>query len=185
MPTRVHAAGLALVLLLSGCALTRAPPSFPPSAPGHPAKPASTAPAPGTPANPSEATPVPSPAEKPYTPAPRQFRLGNASQALVAQAHQQAGGGDYAGAAATLERALRIEPDNPLLWTELGRIRMGENNPAQAEAMGRKALALATGDPAAQSSAWHLIADSLRARGKNAEAADADRRSGGATPHAS
>ena len=67
-----------------------------------------------------------------------------------------------AGAAATVERALRIEPDNPLLWTELGRIRMGESNPAQAEAMGRKALSLATGDPAAQSSAWHLIADSLR-----------------------
>ena len=88
-------------------------------------------------------------------------------------------------AAATLERALRIEPDNPLLWTELGRIRMGENNPAQAEAMGRKALALATGDPAAQSSAWHLIADSLRARGRNAEAADADRRSGAPSTHAS
>ena len=183
MPTRLHAGCLAL-LLLSGCALTRPPPGFPPPATGHPAKPGSTAPAPGTPASPSEATPVP-PAEKPYTPAPKQFRLGTASQALVAQAHQQSGSGDYPGAAATLERALRIEPDNPLLWTELGRIRMGENNPAQAEAMGRKALALGTGDPAAQSSAWHLIADSLRARGKNAEAAEADRRSGGATPHAS
>ena len=103
----------------------------------------------------------------------------------MTQAHQQSAGGDYAGAAATLERALRIEPDNPLLWTELGRTRMGENNPAQAEAMGRKALALATGDPAAQSAAWHLIADSLRARGKNAEAADAERHSTAASPHAS
>jgi Flp pilus assembly protein TadD len=109
--------------------------------------------------------------------------LGNASQALVTQAHQQAGGGDYAGAAATVERALRIEPDNPLLWTELGRIRLGENDPGQAEAMGRKALALATGDPAAQSSAWHLIADSLRARGRNGEAADAERRASGPTAH--
>ncbi|MBS0578718.1 MAG: tetratricopeptide repeat protein [Proteobacteria bacterium] len=183
MPTRLRAGCLAL-LLLSGCALTRSPPSFPPPAAGHPAPGKPGTPAPGTPASPSEAIPVP-PGEKPYTPPPKQFRLSSASQALVTQAHQQSGSGDYAGAAATLERALRIEPDNPLLWTELGRIRLGENNPAQAEAMGRKALALATGDPAAQSSAWHLIAESLRARGKNAEAAEADRRSGGATPHAS
>ena len=37
--------------------------------------------------------------------------------------------------------------------------------PPQADAMGRKALALATGDAAAQSAAWRLIADSLRAAG--------------------
>jgi tetratricopeptide (TPR) repeat protein len=99
------------------------------------------------------------------------------------QAHRQSDGGDYAQAAATLERALRIEPDNPLLWTELGRVSLGESNPAQADAMGRKALSLATGDSAAQAGAWRLIADSLRARGRNAEAYDADRRAAGLTPH--
>jgi hypothetical protein len=166
MPTRLRTGAvllaLGLVTGLSGCALTREAPGFPaPAAPARPAGAGSATPAPGTPAAPSEATPVPSP-ERPYVPPPKQFRLSAASQALVTQAHQQSAGGDYAGAAATLERALRIEPDNPLLWTELGRIRMGENNPAQAEAMGRKALALATGDAAAQSSAWHLIADGAR-----------------------
>jgi hypothetical protein len=50
--------------------------------------------------------------------------------------------------------------------------------------MGRKALSLSTGDPAAQSSAWHLIAEALRALGKNGEAADAERRSAAASPHA-
>jgi Tfp pilus assembly protein PilF len=85
-------------------------------------------------------------------------------------------------AAATLERALRIEPDNPLVWIELGRVRIAENNPAQAEAMGRKALALATGDPGAQSSAWHLIADAQRARGDNAGAAEAERRAASLAP---
>ena len=78
---------------------------------------------------------------------------------------------------------MRIEPDNPLVWIELGRVRLAANNPAQADAMGRKALALATGDPAAQSSAWHLIADALRARGDNAGAADADRRATGLAAH--
>jgi Tfp pilus assembly protein PilF len=100
----------------------------------------------------------------------------------VTQAHQQATGGDTAQAAATLERALRIEPDNPLVWIELGRARLAENNPAQADAMARKALALATGDPAAQSSAWHLIADARRARGDNDGAADADRRAASLAP---
>ena len=101
----------------------------------------------------------------------------------MTQAHQQAASGDTAQAAATLERALRIEPENPLVWIELGRVRLAENNPAQADAVGRKALALATGDPAAQASAWHLIADALRARGDNGAAAEADSRAASLAPH--
>jgi len=135
-------------------------------------------PAPQAPAAPAPEAPTP-----PATAPPRQFHLGSATSALVTQAHQQAASGDTAQAAATLERALRIEPDNPLVWIELGRVRLAENNPAQANAMGRKALALATGDPAAQSSAWHLIADALRARGDNGGAADADRRAASLAPH--
>ena len=130
-----------------------------------------------TPAEAGAAAPTPQPAAPPGQPAAptREFRLGAASTALVAQAHRQAGAGDYGQAAATLERALRIEPDNPILWTELGRVRLGENNFAQADALGRKSLALATGDPAAQAAAWRLIADSLRGRNRNPEAADAER----------
>ena len=124
----------------------------------------------------------PTPPARPGTAAPRQFRLGTAATALVAQGHRQAAGGDYEAAAATLERALRIEPENPLLWVELGRVRLGQNNPPQADSMGRKALALATGDPAAQAAAWRLIADSLRARGRNGEAYEADRRAASLAP---
>jgi uncharacterized protein HemY len=102
--------------------------------------------------------------------------LSPASSALVTQAHAQAKSGDSIAASATLERALRIEPDNPLLWIELGRLRLNENNAAQADSMGRKALALATGDPAAQAGAWRLIAESLRAQGRNQEASEAQER---------
>ena len=94
----------------------------------------------------------------------------------MAQAHAQANGGNYPLAASTIERAMRIEPGNPLLWIELGQIRLNEGNASQADSMGRKALALSTGDPQAQASAWHLIGDSLRALGRNQEAAEADRR---------
>jgi len=182
---RMHSRSLLTALIatavLAGCTLFRSPPA-PPAAPGGGGMEAGTSqpaqPAPQAPAAPAPEAPTP-----PATAPPRQFHLGSATSALVTQAHQQAASGDTAQAAATLERALRIEPDNPLVWIELGRVRLAENNPAQANAMGRKALALATGDPAAQSSAWHLIADALRARGDNGGAADADRRAASLAPH--
>jgi len=164
--------------LLSACTLTRPAPFAPANPPAAPPS-GSAPPAPATPAPPGEATPAP--AERPAPP-PRQFHLGAASSALVSQAHTQAASGDFGQAAATLERALRIEPDNPLLWIELGRVRLGENNAAQADATARKALALGTGDPRVEASAWHLIADSLRARGRNPEAVDAERRALGLAP---
>jgi predicted Zn-dependent protease len=169
------------VCLLGACTLTRPPPFHDSPAGAQPPPSGSAQPAPGTPAPGSQATPVVP--EKPAGPPPRQFRLGTASSALVAQARTQAGSGDYAQAAATLERALRIEPDNPLVWIELGRVRLGENNPAQAASVGQKALSLATGDTSAQASAWHLIADSLRAQGKNGEAAEAERHAQAAIAH--
>jgi len=167
-----HALSLTMLiaLALSGCTLAGPSPGGSPSPAGGAAGP--NAPAAQS-APPAQAPPAP----------PRQFRVGAAAATLVEQAHRQAAGGDYVAATATLERALRIEPDNPLLWLELGRVRLSENNPAQADAMGRKALALATGDPSAQASAWRLIADALRALGRNPEAADAERHAAGLATH--
>lgn len=167
---------LLLATLIAACA-SRAP--LPAPAP-YERTPGATPP--GNPA-PGSAQPAPvAPGERPSAPSVRQYRLGPAASALVAQAHTQASGGEFGGAAATLERALRIEPDNPLLWVELGRLQLQQDNAAQADGMGRKALALATGDPDAQASAWRLIADSLRARGRNPEAADADQRASALVP---
>jgi Tfp pilus assembly protein PilF len=167
-----HALSLTMLiaLALSGCTLAGPSPGGSPSPAGGAAGP--NAPAAQS-APPAQAPPAP----------PRQFRVGAAAATLVEQAHRQAAGGDYVAATATLERALRIEPDNPLLWLELGRVRLSENNAAQADAMGRKALALATGDPSAQASAWRLIADALRALGRNPEAADAERHAAGLATH--
>ena len=78
--------------------------------------------------------------------------------------------GDIDGASATLDRALRIEPSNPLLWIELGRVRLVDGNAHQAEVCARKALALASGDPAAQGQAGRVLVDALRAQGRNQEA---------------
>jgi predicted Zn-dependent protease len=102
--------------------------------------------------------------------------LGPATRSLVAQAQQQLKAGQDAAAASTLERALRIEPDNPLIWLEMAKLRHTEGNAAQAESMARKALSMAGGDARVQSSAWRVIADSFRARGRNPEAREADAR---------
>jgi tetratricopeptide (TPR) repeat protein len=154
---------LTLALALSGCALRGPPlPAAPSGAPS------------GAPATVSPQPPAPGPAERPPGAAPRPTPMGPAAVALLSQAQRQAGAGDLVAAGATLERALRIEPDNPRLWVELGRVQLQQGNAPQAEGMGHKALSLGGADPAAQAAAWTLIADSLRARGRNPEAADAD-----------
>jgi Flp pilus assembly protein TadD len=144
---------------------------------GRSRNPSSAVPGSETPAEGSAAPTAPAPRE----PA-RQYRLGGAASALVSQAHARAAAGDYPAATATLERALRIEPDNPLAWTELGRVQLASGNAAQADSMGHKALSLAGGDPSAQAGAWRLIADALRVRGRNEEAAAASARAGALVP---
>jgi hypothetical protein len=165
---------------LSGCVIFREPVASPnPSQPGQPA-PGSGQPTSPNPEAPPSAQPAPAPTPAPSTPGPppatRQFHLGTAATALVAQAHRQAAAGDTQLAIGSIERALRVEPDNPLLWIELGEIHENAGHYDQAAGMGHKALQLATGDPHAQSASWHLIADSLKARGRNGEAAEAQRR---------
>jgi hypothetical protein len=172
---------------LGGCVLFRAPIENPGGPqPVQPLPGNATAPATGT----TQATspdPVPGPAPAPPPvatppPATRQFHLGAAATALVAQAHRQAAGGDPQLAISSIERALRIEPDNPLLWIELGEIHESAGHFDQAAGMGHKALQLATGDAHAQSASWHLIAESLKARNRNGEAAEAQRRADELSP---
>lgn len=157
-------------ILLGACAVPSPykipPPPQPSETPGQEQPPVETRPGEPPSTIPSEPTP----------PVVREPTLGAASRALVSQAQIQMATKNYAVAASSIERALRIEPDNPLLWIELGKVRLVEGNYVQAENMGRKAVAMAVNAPRAQSSAWRLIADSYRARGRNIEAQQADAR---------
>ena len=114
--------------------------------------------------------PLPLPRERAAAPP---ATLKPASQALVSQAQAQRRKGDLPGANVSLERALRIEPNNPLLWIEMGRLRMDQGNFPQAESMGRKALSMSVGDDRTQSRAWQLVGESLKARGRNPQAEEA------------
>lgn len=138
-------------------------------------EPSPSGPSPEPPVEPGPLPPSELPAPPVTVPAPVVIPepvLSAASSALVVQAQTQLKAKNYPVAASSLERALRIEPGNPLLWIELGKVRYAEGNHVQAENMGRKAASLSKA-PQASSSAWRLIADSLRARGKTKEAQEA------------
>lgn len=157
--------------LLTGCVLLSPPqPENGENAPGYPQRqeqaPATQAPA----AQPTPPAGAQAPASPQQAPQQREFTLGAAAAALVDDAHVQEQSRNFGLAAETLERALSIEPHNPLVWIELGRENILAGNPAQAYGMGRKALYLASGDPRAQAAAWQLVAASLRAQGRNDEA---------------
>jgi tetratricopeptide (TPR) repeat protein len=161
---------LGAALVLAGCSL-RAPvpqPAAPPAPPPAPVPAPSTLPPP---------PPPPAAPERPRPPqAPRENHLSPATRSLVNQAQEQLAHGDPDGASLTLDRALRIEPNNPLVWAALGKIRLAENDTHQAEVCARKALALASGDRAAEAEAGRVLADALRAQGRNQDAHEIETR---------
>jgi tetratricopeptide (TPR) repeat protein len=159
--------------VVAGCALLGPPqPDTAENAASYPQPQARQAPQPPAPASqPAPLEGAPAAAQPPAAPPQQQeFALGPAAGALVAEAQTQEQSRNFGLAAETLERALSIEPHNPLVWIALGRDNILAGNAAQAYGMGRKALYLATGDSHAQASAWELIAASLRAQGRNDEA---------------
>ena len=163
-PLKTLAAALVAAALASGClapAPRPRPPNPPPSNP-YP-EPQSSAPL------------LPAPPPPRAAPPPRENRLSPATHSLVTQARTLMNHGDLDGASSTLDRALRIEPNNPLLWIERGRLRLAENDAHQAEGCGHKALSLASGDPATQARAGRLLADALRAQRRNQEAIEVER----------
>ena len=147
------------------------PPQPPPGSSGRPTE-ISPAPAP--------AAPSPGMAPTPIAPPPpvstRHYQLGPATNALVGQAHAASAKGDYLTAMSTLERAVRIEPRNPLVWIEMSKIRLASGEAVQAESVARKAVAFSEGDQRTSNDAWKQVALALRAQNRNPEAAAAEAR---------
>lgn len=176
---------LAVGGLLAGCALLSPPqPGNAGNTPGYsqPREQQAAPPAPAAPPATLQGAPAPTAPEQ-QAPQQREFTLGTAAAALVSDAHAQEQSRNFGLAAETLERALSIEPRNPLVWIELGKENILAGNPAQAYGMGRKALYLASGDPHAQAGAWQLIASSLRAQGRNDEAYAAEEKAVAVNPN--
>jgi predicted Zn-dependent protease len=96
--------------------------------------------------------------------------------ALAEQAGRDSAEGRLASAAATLERALRIEPRNPRLWQELARLRLAQNDPEQAEQLAARSNSWAGDDRRLRAANWQLIAEARAARGDVAGAREAQER---------
>jgi Tfp pilus assembly protein PilF len=115
-----------------------------------------------------------------YAPAPASavtaHRQVPAVIALLQQAEQQANAGDLESAAASLERAIRIDPRNPVLWYHLATLRLSQGEPAQAEQLANKSNSLAAGNHAQQSRNWLLIAQARRQLNDRSGAAAAEQR---------
>ena len=126
-----------------------------------------TAPGPApTPAPEPDLPPVqlPEPGPPPVpAPAPRAENVAIAG--LMDTARADAAAGRLANAAATLERALRIEPRNPRLWQELARVRLKQGQYAQAESVAARSNSWAGSDNALRAENWRLIAETRTARG--------------------
>ena len=114
-----------------------------------------------------ESTPAPVPVPPP-TPAPRPENAAVAS--LMDAARADASAGRLANAAASLERALRIEPRNPRLWQELARVRFQQGDYVQAENVAARSNSWAGSDSALRAENWRLIAQAREARGDSAGA---------------
>ena len=68
--------------------------------------------------------------------------VSTATNALLLQSRTERDAGDLGRAAATIERALSIAPEDASLWLELAEIRLDQGNRPLAEEMARKALTL-------------------------------------------
>jgi tetratricopeptide (TPR) repeat protein len=97
--------------------------------------------------------------------APPEPSSNTAVQALRNKAHGEAAAGRMDGAGANLERALRIEPRNPVLWQELARVRLDQGQYRQAENLAAKSNALAGGNRYLQAENWRIIGEARNRRG--------------------
>jgi len=84
---------------------------------------------------------------------------------LMDSARAEYAAGNFPSAAASLERALRIEPRNPRLWHELARVRFQQGQHAQAENVAVRSNSFAGDDKALRAENWKLIAETRKARG--------------------
>jgi Tetratricopeptide repeat len=134
-----------LVVLVAGCATTPEPSTLPGPAP---------APAP-------EAQQLPAPPPE-RVPPPRAETTAVAG--LMDSARADIAAGRLPNAAASLERALRIEPRNARLWHELALVRFQQRDYAQAESLAARSNTLAGNDSELRTANQRLIDDARGAR---------------------
>ncbi|WP_342450111.1 tetratricopeptide repeat protein [Thiorhodococcus minor] len=104
--------------------------------------------------------------------------LPPAADTLARQAESQRQAGDYAGAAASLERSLRIAPREAYLWNRLARVRMEQGQSSQAGNLAARSNDLAGESADMKKDNWRIIAEAKRRAGDMTGASEAEKRAG-------
>ena len=115
---------------------------------------------PAAPAAPAASQPAGEDREQVALAAPR--TMSKAVKTLLQQAELQRSAGDLTGAAATLERALRIEPDSAYVWNRLAHVRAEQGQSGLAGELAAKSNAFAGGDESLKRDNDRLIARSRK-----------------------
>ena len=137
--------------------------------------PGSTAPAPA--GNESAIPPMPLPDKVlPNYPKTADAISGPAVLSLLRSAQSARAAGQYAQAAGSLERALRIEPRNYFVWSTLADTYLRQKSYDQAISVAQKSNSLGRGNVYVEQENWRVIRDARTAGGNVAGAADAQAR---------
>lgn len=114
---------------------------------------------------------VDTPVEAPVEPPPPS--ANPAVIALLDNAQIDASAGRLPTATAAIERALRIEPKNPVLWQKLAMLKLQKGEYQQAENFAARSNSWAASNKALQAKNWRIISEarSLRGDNKGAQAA--------------
>ena len=85
--------------------------------------------------------------------------------ALADAARADAASGKLDAAAASFERALRIEPRNPVLWQELAKLRLQQGQYQQAEGLAARSNGWAGDNKTLRAENWRIIGQARLKRG--------------------
>lgn len=94
---------------------------------------------------------------------------------LIDESRNHAAAGNTDKAIASVERALRIEPGNAMLWHQFAQLRLQQSNWQQAIALARKSNALASDDRQLKSLNWSVMATAYEKLGDKEKAEEARR----------
>lgn len=100
----------------------------------------------------------------PFEPIDPPASLSPAIGALVVAANQNTALGNVDTAAASIDRALKIEPRNPALYYRLALLRLKQSKPHEAEDLAKKSALLAGKDKQLKKHSWLLIAHARELR---------------------
>jgi predicted Zn-dependent protease len=95
---------------------------------------------------------------------------------LLAKAESDLQAGHLERSAASLERAIRISPKNPMVWHRLAEVHLKQSNLRQAEAMAFKSNSLIDRETPLARDNWQIIAEARRLLGDKEGSEEAKQR---------